>query len=349
MRSDPSPSQKSDSLLTPYLDAGSDRGAEKQLGLLLEQTAFPIVDRVLHTKLGSSQKSAASDEKRKDMEDLRGEIVLRLIARLRSLRRGSPGQEIANFPGYVAETAYRAVNGHWRKVYPRRFSLENQVRHLLQEHPDLALWQIEQGEWLCGFVAWHDPGRPGSQRGGRRHLLFDVHVIERDALAGESAAHMSPVRLVAAVFDWAGCPILLAELVGVVAELWNIRDGPPDPLPEKLDRPDEDTVREQVLRRITLQQCWQEIRRLPAKQIAAIILDTEENMVRSLVDVAEIPPGEIIEALELPVEVVALRLPDFPLKDAEIAAVLGISSNWVAKMRMVARRNLQKRMEILGL
>lgn len=346
-------SEKNDPMLLPYLEARDEAEAKRHLGRLLEAVAFPVLDGVLRSKLGSAQMSGSAGSARaprEESEDLRGEMVARLIEKLARVREGDRDEAIGDFRAYAGTIAYSVVNQHWRRQYPRRFSLENQVRYLLEQTEGLALWQDDKRVWTCGFLAWRS--RPALERGRLRvqEISQNPAAFEREALGQESAQRMSPVRLMAALFNHCGGPVPLDGVVSALAALWDIRDLPQQALPEQDEPPlertqglHEDEVGKEVVAKFNIKTYWMEMAQLPPRQVVSLVLDTQENMVRLLMDEGAVSPTALLRATELSAELLTSCLPNLPLKDAEIASLLGITSNYVAKMRVVSRQHLAAR------
>ncbi len=96
-----------DPLLRPFFQA-PELEAQDALGRLLTLHARPIIQGILRQRLGSSPEA----------HDLEGEIVLRLIERLRRLRLDPGSQGILDFRGYVAVATYNALAEQVRKREP---------------------------------------------------------------------------------------------------------------------------------------------------------------------------------------------------------------------------------------
>lgn len=344
-----------DTRLLPYLQAAGEAQAQRCLRELIEQQAAPIIEGVLRRKVGAVRGSGAparhgQSQDEQDVEDLRGDILAQVLKRLGELHADSQIAPIADFAGYVAVTAYNAVHMHLRRRYPQRSSLENKLRYLLEHRQGLALWQTERGEWVGGFAAWR-PQKPGAGP-ALQQMLADPHAYVRTALPSVDARQMNPADLVAALLNGAGHPIGLDDLVRILGELWGIKDVKPEPPPiEESTLPPEklrDTVGRSVVERLDLHRYWEEIRRLPAKQCASLLLqahDPEGNCLVELLEMQGITSlREMAEAMALLPETLAALWNDLPLEDARIASRLEITAQHVARLRMIARRRLAERL-----
>src|SRR5205085_11183847 len=128
---------RNDIVLLPYLQARNEPDASAALERLICEGIQPVIREVIYGKLriGHSPSSDLTDD---EAADLAGEVMLKLIRRLRELSSNLTEQAIENFRGYVAVMAYHACDGYLRKKYPRRHSLKNQLRYVLTHHEGFA-------------------------------------------------------------------------------------------------------------------------------------------------------------------------------------------------------------------
>src|SRR5262249_3135550 len=102
-----------DPLLAPYLRARETGEVERQVTQLLQEQAEPILHGVIRRKLHVSLNrpgGRVQSRDDQDAEDLHGEAVAQLLARLKSLRESPQEEAISDFRGYVAVTAYRVCD-----------------------------------------------------------------------------------------------------------------------------------------------------------------------------------------------------------------------------------------------
>jgi hypothetical protein len=160
-----------------------------------------------------------------------------------------------------------------------------------------------------------------------------------------------------------GGPIALNDLTEVVAELWGVKDQPdqsPEPHPEggegreaqhPLDqRPNvqsEDVVGTEVEQRDFLRWLWSEIRQLPPRQCAALLLNLRDAGGCGVLELLELlgiaSLRQVAEAMAMPAEQFAGLLDKLPLPDAAIAEALGCTRQQVINLRKVARERLERR------
>jgi hypothetical protein len=362
---DPQAALKPDPLLLPYLHAKAPADAERHLKDLLDRQAEPIIQAILRRKLRvslSQPGGRAQSREQQDAEDVHGEAVVQLLTRLRSMKSEAEGGAIGDFRAYAAVTTYRACDAYLRRKYPQRWSLLNRLRYLLENRTGqsgFGLWQDERGSWLGGFAAWQSEQRPPASAGRCERLLRDPQAFAQRALPNEDVRRMNPAALLAALFHEAGGPIELDDLVRVVAELWEVKDSTPveesggpdeprEPAWERAADPAAD-IGAQVEQRDYLRRLWEEIRQLPARQRAALLLNLRDHQGRgilALLPLAGIATVRQIAALlEIPAPEFAALWNDLPLEDAAIARRMSLTRQQVINLRKVARERLARRMK----
>src|SRR5204863_4815371 len=113
-----------------------------------DRTIRAIVARTLCGPSASSRAYAL------EADDVRADVVVHILSRLRKLKADSAQTPILNFPAYVASIAYRTCYTHLRRLYPQRARLKNRLRYALTYDADLSLEQDSFGIWRCGLTAW---------------------------------------------------------------------------------------------------------------------------------------------------------------------------------------------------
>lgn len=348
-----------DPLLAPFLEASREPEAQRHLEQLFTQHIQPKVQMVLKSKLGGAASYAAADYETRnqaDRDDLSGEINALLLRRLYEARERTDTAPIQNILDFVTVAAYNAVNMYLRKRYPRRHSLVNKMRYLLEHRSGVAVWKSENGDDLCGFVVWKEQNRKAESSDRLRVLLDDPPRWARNALGRETAQSIDPARLVQACFQAVGHPIRLDDLVRVVAELWEVKDQPSEPPPED-DHLSEATTayvapgpEEAVVGELDMRRYWEMVRRLSPYQCAALLLQARDPAGNSLIELLELEGiaslREIATVINLPPEELAALTNDLPLNDAEIARRLQVTAQHVARLRMLARRRLSEQLGV---
>jgi len=330
-----------DAVLSPYLEARDEADAVAALEQLICHRAQPMVRQIVGGKLRVGC-SANSDITEDEANDLVSEITLKLVQRLRILRANAGENPIENFRGYVAVTVYHACDGYLRRKYPRRYSLKNQLRYLLTHRAGFAVWEGSEGYLLCGFAAWKESKLAISG--------WTTREIQNDPqLSVSSISNLSPPDLLAAIFDRAGGPLRLDELVSLIAGLWRIKDVPSGDTsidPNAYSGQDEQ-LDARIDQRGHLENLWAEIRELPLRQRTALLMSLRDSNGRGvlallpLIQIASI--RQIAETLSMSIEKLAALWNQLPLEDAAIAASLGVTRQQVINLRKCARERLWRR------
>jgi len=345
-----------DALLQKFLSVQDLGVAQECLERLLTEHVEPLVRDITRYKFRSRYASGPSQEEQ-DEEDIRSEVLLQLISRLRDLRASPTKPSFENFRGYVATTAYNAFHKSMRMKYPARSRLKNRIRYLVNHAHELAMWRDANGEYPCGLAAWMKPDKEWKAGAARLEQTLEEFL---DFLpAGKNVHHMKLAELVYAVLNWRGHPILIDELVGIVAEMQGIKElqqassycedeeRPGTSVCELL--PDRGTdVVTMMEQRARLEDLWLEICQLPLRQRVALLLNLRDAQARdalvlfTLTGIANL--RHIAEVVAWPVEDFATIWNKLPLEDAAIAASLGITRQQVINLRKSARERLARRM-----
>jgi hypothetical protein len=345
--------QPTDSLLIPYLKEPDAKEAERLLVELLTEHAAPVIRNVITANIGyraipeESQRSVDSDV----IEDLTSEVNLKILDRLRFLKEDSSQKTIGSFQGYVATTSYNMCHTYLRRKYPRRSRLKYKLRYILTHRSDFALWEDDQKKWVCGQAAWQVQERPAVAKGWINEIRNNPSATE-----GLSEGKGDPGELLSLIFQLAGAPIEIDDLVTLVAESWQIKDLPAEDVEgdeiESGDTgpggPAADPISE-LDQRLYLSRVWAEIRLLPQAQRSALLLnltDPQGNALLVLLSELRIATiSGIAAALEVPAEEFGALWKDLPLDDNSIAKRLGVTRQQVTSYRLSARRRLARRMK----
>jgi hypothetical protein len=346
----PSLVSHADRLLVPFLEAPDDESARLRLGELLEGEAAPLAREVIRGHLRGPGKN--------DLEDIHAGVLLSLAEHLRALRRGGGEPPIRSFAGYVAAVSHNACHGFLRERFPARARLRSRTRYVLTRDPGLAFWEGKGREWLCGKVAWRDaPCDPASAARlsdlGRRLGAF---------VDGERGAGPLPFsELVHAVVGRLQGPARFDDLVDAIAGIQGISDQPQRSAPEE-DGRDSDPVQdasdpapspeEALAQRGFLSRLWAEIRQLPVRQRAALLLNLRDADGRGMIGLfpitgtAELP--DLAQALDMPEEKLLALWGELPRDDEWIAAFLSVTRRQVINLRKCARERLARRLRSAG-
>jgi DNA-directed RNA polymerase specialized sigma24 family protein len=272
---------EADSRLKSFLDEADEVRRDQLLEELICQYARPVIERVIASKLNVKRGHWDIGEGQ-DQDDIGEEVIVQLIRRL-SLMRSGDANPFSSFESYVATAAHNACSSYLRHKYPARARLRDRLRYILSHHKQLAIWQLERTEWLCGFVSWRNqqPSRRSLDR--LRQLRADPRSISD--FSDSAQQEQDVLRLVKATFEFVGAPIALDDLVDVVSDILRINDRTPCAEPD--DRlngaadevwPDTEALyTERIDKQAYLKQVWKEIRELPSDQRAAMLLNLKDR------------------------------------------------------------------------
>jgi DNA-directed RNA polymerase specialized sigma24 family protein len=312
--------------LDSYLRAEDRESLETTLGDLMESDARPILRRVIVNRL-----SGLWD----DIDDVCSEAGLELLLHLRRVKTRTGGNEIADFPAYVATIAINACNRYFGRRRPGRARLKKQIRILASEGGELRLRTWGDGRTLC-----HLAGKTAEPARADFEALEKRIEPERDLR-----------RLLGRVLEEAGGALDLETLVELVSSIWRL---PPDPgspssgvaldtLPAVAEEPGDAIDR----RRFTVR-LWQEIRGLPREQRLALLLhlrDHRGNSVLFLFPLTGVATfSEIAATLGMSEERLSALWNDLPADDRAIGEILACERQRVINLRMSARKRLANRM-----
>jgi hypothetical protein len=168
---------------------------------------------------------------------------------------------------------------------------------------------------------------------------------------------MPPADLAAALFQWIGHPLPLEDLVAAMAQLLEVRDriqpmdstasaegeSPAERLPDP-----QAGVHSVVYHRQFLRWLWTEVRTLPARQCAALLLnlrDENQNGILFLLLELEIADqAQIASAMAMSGETLKAMWDELPLDDLTIAGILAVERQQVINLRKSARDRLARRL-----
>lgn len=335
-----------DPTLLPFLDASNAPEEAAALARLIAEQIEPTIRRGLGFKLRLSRPQ--NDQNRHDLEEIYNDIQLRLIKRLRALKEDPVQNQIANLRGYVATVTRNTCDEYLRQRYPLRRSLKDRVRRHLLSHPEFALWEDAEHNWLAGFSGWQNAGRGRTNVGELLELLklewknVDVQRLELN-------------DLLTTIFRVANGSLEVDQLTELIAGFWGIEDH----LPETVDGTT--LLNEQlrvdinpatiIERRQSLELLWGEICHLPRRQRVALLLNLRNpqgiNVITLLPATGVATFEQIALALEIPVAEFEQLWAQLPLDDLHLADYLGATRQQVINLRKTARERLLKRMNVL--
>src|SRR5215813_124236 len=342
-----------DSTLLAFLRTTDANEREGLLSKLILEQAAPSVRQVLRYRLrfyiGKGGRSPANP----DAEDLYHDVIAKLVKILNEFHARRKNVGIKDFRQYATRVAVNACNDYLRSKYPSRTRLKDKVRDTLERHPDFDIWSSEQGEPVCGFAAWRDEMKPCLYYERVRKLEEQPELIRQELFSPMDSQKISLTNVIAGVFDWVGCPIELESLVNATAVLLNIKEQQFEPLDEDSDlstpaASGSSSRYDEILdERAALQKLWDEICRMPANQRETFIFSFAnskgDDLLSLLFDAGVTTPSRMAEELDLPLDRLMTIWKEMPMRNVDIAVLLGVERQQVNKWRHRAMKQLEKR------
>lgn len=338
-----------DSLLLPYVQAAGEAEAQQLIAKLMIDEADPIINRIVARKLGFLTSGRLDDG-----ADVRSEIVLQLLRRLNLLRVNPTETPIANFRAYVVVASYRGCAEYLRQKYPQRWRLANRLYYLLKSQPQFDVWQNEHEGWFGGLSDWANDVQT-------RHWLNPDRVqqlLERPLptslqnIPDATFRRVSAATQMQALLNWANEFIGLDDLVTIFAHWWSVKVQVPDQDRAAIheNSPTHLNPEIQMEQRLFLQKLWAEIKVLPLRQRAALLLNLRAGQGQSaltflpVLQIANV--RQIAEVLDMPSENLAEFWNKLPLEDTKIATLLGVTRRQVINLRLTARERLTRKIRL---
>ena len=191
---------------------------------LLNSVDF-VLRNVVRQKLRVTLRTNDFREQNLDGLDVLQDIRLKLIRKL-SGEDGEEDSSIQEFKAYAATVAYRTCSDYLRARYPLRTSLKNSLRRILDKADEFATWESASGELICGYPGWRS--RSFKTDAARvMELRNDPYHLPIEALPHGSADSMNWTAwkaLLEGVFQYAGGPLPLDDLIAIVAPVVGMED-----------------------------------------------------------------------------------------------------------------------------
>ena len=335
-----------DPLLLPFWHATDHAESERRLESLFSEHADPIIRAILSSKFRFNFKDATAISQHPEAQDVYSNIYLNLLQHLSKIKSSPGGEVIHNFRGYVSQTTYNAWNQYSGERYPQRKKLKNRLAYFLEQ--TFALWKNETGDWVCGFEEWR--GRNSFvQRGQLEEMRKSLEALAQACQSNQKIRRVALAESLATIFNRAGGPIELDDLVDVLACACDQKDQHIHSFDS-----DDNSLKESLAnatlsfaalleRRENIALVWQEICQLRPRQRAALLLSIKDIALFPFTRTASI--AQIANALEISPDEFAQLWSKLPLDDKTIAARLGATRQQVISLRKCARERLQRRMK----
>ena len=346
-----------DLLLHPYLQEKNEERSQLLLTQLIAEEIDPIIKRIIVYRLGVMTNRTGGWWSDQQIQDLRGEVLVRILTKLRDLKRGTSEKAIKDFRSYAAVITHNVCSEHLRRQNFQYSRLKDHLRYVLNTQPGFALWEDKQNGWLGGFAKWRD------QRAGWRSTASSRNI--EDLISAKLNTNNSQQRSIAEqlalIFEEAGKPVEFRELIKIIAA-WrgiDLRNTPNEYLEMGGDALVTVSGRQvaspesEIEQRLYLQKLWREICELPLPHRTALLLNLrdreseERGLIVSLADLRIATIREIAEVLAIPPEEFAAIWIDLPWDDLRIAQHLETTRQKVINLRKAARKILARRMKDL--
>lgn len=346
-----------DQVLLSYLEAHSDSERQDHLDELLLLYAAPVVRQTLRNKLGFSIDLTGANPHNPDAQDLYQEIMTRLVQALNELTRARRKTGIDDFRKYVSGVAVNVCRDYLRARSPGRRRLKDNIRLVLNRHPDFEMWQTEAGH-LCGFAVWRKSGTPPTWSLEAKSLAAKIEQLRSTAFAKEHPARLALPRILSKLFEWTGKPLEFDTAVKTVTTLMSLRDQPDESFDEEtyglFEAPTRDLVTAQSLleEKELLRRLWEAVKTLPVEQRDTYCLLFHDrrgwDLFSLLIEAEIVSLAGLARALNRsPQEITRLRS-QMPMDGPTLAAELNVSRPQVNKWRFRAVRNVRRELQMLG-
>lgn len=346
-----------DASLLPFLQAADEAQAEDRLAALIAEQTESTIKGIVRRKLRVSLSSSDSSHRSQDALEIVGDIQTAVVGQLRDLKSNERAA-ISNFHGYVASVTFNACHQYLRRKYPQRWRLKNKLRYLLTHHQVFDLWENSDGEWLCNLAPKLNSQETPATRTHVQKLLENRRVVDETLRNAKGVSERKLlVDLLTTTFEQLQSPVVLDDLVGLIADLQGIKENvaslPADEqringLHEQLTAPQASVVTE-LEQHVHLEKLWAEIRQLPLRHRAALLLnlkDRQGDSVIALLPVTRIATiRQIAEVLAFTPEHFAHVWNELPWDDLTIAKHLQLTRQQIINLRQSARARLRRRLK----
>jgi len=342
-----------DTILLSYLQAVEESERERLLSELVLVHASPLVRHTLRQRLNFFVDHSGVNPNNPEAEDLYHDVITRLIARLNELRAAPHEDTIDSFRQYVARVAANACHDYLRAKSPARSRLKNNLRDLLDRHPEFSRWKDEANEYLCGFAAWRNRELSQESSKNLRQLQERPEAFKGKVIPGEDVRRLPLTRVVAEIFNWVEGPVKLDPLMEILVVLLEVKDHPVESLDTHDTYPDRRFTdspfrcETRLEGRETLHQLWEEIRRLPPNQRDTFCLgfadENGDDLFSLLINAQVVTLPQLAEELGLTHERLFTLWKALPMGNEALTVELGATRAQINKWRYRALRQLRKK------
>ncbi len=341
-----------EALLDGWLREPDPARARALLDSVVRGYAEPLIRRIVSFKLASAGSRVGAGIQKADVDDVCGNALYQLLARLERIKNGAPQPAVRNFSGYVAVTAYNACNEYFRAKKPAWLSLAMKLRYLVTHSPLFGLWDTADGQEVCGFA----------QERGRNPISdpASLHQVQAKLRDSTDPSRLSTSDLAEAILRAAKGPLAIDSLIEIAAQWSALKEVQVHSLEQDRDQgaqlweqlPDtQATIETRLIGRRYMERLWQEICDLPLPHRKALLLNLNDGAggdIQLFVHLGVASIEQIANSLEMNALEFARLWNELPIDDMRIAKELGISRQDVANRRSAARKRLARRMKEEG-
>ena len=273
-------------------------------------TAHHVIDDVLRRYLADGSLN------RDDADEVRSVVLLRVAQLDRS--------DIRSIDDYVATMTHNAARDVFRGRHPDRARLRKRVRAIVRENARFVL---------------DDPWCALREHAGRH--VASVQLTSDDLAAARS---LPLAEVVALVLARAGGAIAFDQLVDCVIEVSGIALAGETVVLEDDEPATEQDLDARLIAREALEALWDEIRALPSRQRAALLLHLRDDRGNSAIPLLVFTGTATLDEIGAALQIDPARMEQLwdklPLPDVDIASLLETTAARVVGLRRAARERL---------
>lgn len=332
-----------DEQLLPYLESVDEGLSQEELNRLVQELAKPLIHQILHRSL---RLAVAGDEykHRLRFEDLTGDVVLRVLQRLRAFKADPARHQIESFAGFVAAITYSALADRSRGERRQRAAFNKKIRRLFSANKELLIWKDSQNNSICGYRSWRRNEATSLETQRTYPTVAELLFLTQECIT--ESGRRNTAEIVLSVLSKIGRPLKLTDLFNVTSPFVEARTITLNESRYEHSVPTL-TVQWQPLtdleNRRLLDRLFAEIQKLSVEQRKSLLLNMTNSYGYSIewFLFANIATEEqLADLLQISVDGFRRLLNDLPMSDKEIAKVLGLSPKRVANIRKAVRDRL---------
>jgi RNA polymerase sigma factor (sigma-70 family) len=318
----------------------------------------PLIKQIIGQKLRCYLTFKGESAQNQDAEDVFSEVRLKLIERLLNCKNNPQAKNIENLRGYVASLTYYICNNYLRQKYPQRHSLKNNIRYLMKTYSEFDIWE-KDGYWFCGLASWYNNIPSEEHLDAIEKLQNNIYKYLYENTQGTSIEKLHPADLLTLIFKFIKAPILIDDLVNILASAWGVKDHQAISYDINFNNGINVTndqsvyINSELELRSYLKYLWEEITQLPQRQRVALLLNLKSNSGQDIITLFPATQTasiqQIAQILEIKIERFVEIWGNLPMEDSEIADLLGVTRQQVINLRKCARQRLQRKMQVWGI